>query len=210
MRPVRYTRTLLAGVVGAIAAAQTTAGAGNLVINGTLASGGVATLSAQQFLGITSTGNLSGVNFTVVGTDDQSRVISQTIAGPNNNTVQTTLSYRTVTRISVSAAVGTNVTVDTVGAGASQEVPIDQYQNPTNVSLFGTVTGTVNWTAQYTGDNIFDGTGGPYNWVNHSTLVNQTGSAQGTIIGDLTAVRFVTNSGTGSLACVVIQGGVMG
>ena len=210
MRTVRYSRTLVAGAVGAICASQTTGGAGNLLINGTLASGGVATLAAQQVLGITSAGNVSTVNFTITGTDDQGRVISQTLAGPNIGTVQTTLNFRTVTQIAVSAAVASAVTVDTLGIGASQEIPVDRYQNPTNMTLTGIVTGTVNWTAQYTTDNIFDGTNGPYSWRNMSTLTNQTGTADGTIIQDVTAVRFLTNSGTGTLVCNVVQGGVMG
>lgn len=210
MRPVRYSRTLAAGVVGAIAAAQAPASGTPLTINGTLAAGGVATMTAQQFIGLTSAGNLSAINFTITGTDDQGRVISQTIAGPNANTVNTTLNYRTVTSIVPNGTSATTLTVDTVGTGASQEIPIDRNQNPTNVSLSGVVTGTVNWTAQYTLDDVFDGTNGPYQWFPVSSLTAQVASAQGTIISDITAVRFLTNSGNGTLACTVVQGGVMG
>lgn len=208
MRPVTQTRTLAAAAVGAICASQTTAGAGNLLINGSLASGGVATLAAQQVIGITSAGNDSAVNFTVTGTDDQGRVISQTIAGPNANTVQTTLNYRTVTQIAVSAAVTVAVTVDTLQIGASQEVPLDQYITTFNVNLVAEVTGTVNYTVQYTFDNIFDGTNGPYNWLNHSALTAQTGNSNGTLIGPTRAVRVLTNSGSGTVKLIVIQTGL--
>src|SRR5438105_8434289 len=129
MRPVTVSRTLVAAAVGAIAAAQTTAGAGNLLINGTLATAGVAKLDAQRTLGLTSAGNLSAINFTLTGTDDQGRVISEVLAGPNANTVSSVLNYRTITSIAVSAAAGTNVTADTVVTGASQEIPVDLYIN---------------------------------------------------------------------------------
>lgn len=209
MRPITQIRALVAGAVGAICASQTTGGAGNLTINGSLASGGVATLAAQQFIGITSAGNDSAVNFTVTGTDDQGRVISQTIAGPNANTVQTTLNFRTVTQIAVSAAVGVAVTVDTLGTGASQEIPLNQYVTPFNVSeSIEVISGSGSWTLQYTLDNVFDGTNGPYVWYNHATLVTVTANANGTIISPVSAVRLLTNSGTGTARLVTVQAGL--
>jgi hypothetical protein len=208
MRSVTQSRTLAAAAVAAIAAAQTTAGAGNLLINGSLAAAGVATLAAQQILGITSAGNLSAINFTVTGTDDQGRTISQVIAGPNVGTVQTTLNYRTVTQIAVSAAVGTNVTVDTVQVGASTEVPLDLYISVFNVNLVVEVTGTINYTVQYTFDDVFGGAPGPFNWINFSTMTNQAASQNGTLIGPTRAVRIVTNSGSGTAKFIVVQTGL--
>jgi hypothetical protein len=211
MRPITQSKTVAAGVVGAIAASQTTAGAGNLLINGSLAAGGVATLPTQQVLGITSTGNLSAVNFTITGTDSQGRVIVQTIAGPNVGTVQTTLNYLTVTQIAVSGAVATAVTVDTVGVGATQEIPIDRYQNPTNITLTVEVTGTVNYTVQWTTDDIFGGAPGPFVWFpGPSNLVAASTTQSGTLVSDVIAVRLLINSGTGSAQLRVVQGGVMG
>ena len=106
MRPVQLTRQLVAAAVGAISASQTPGGAGNLLINGTLAAGGVATMAVQQRIGITSGGNIATLVFTVTGTDDQGRVISETITGVSGNTVQSVLDYLTVTKIAVSAAAG--------------------------------------------------------------------------------------------------------
>lgn len=208
MRPITLTRALVAAAVGAIAAAQTTAGAGNLLINGTLASSGVATLDVQRTVGLTSAGNLSAVNFTITGTDDQGRVISEVLAGPNANTVSSVLNYKTVTSIAVSAAVGTNVTADTVATGASREIPLDKWLNPFNVSVSMEITsGSGSWTLQYTFDNVFDGTGGPYVWYNHATLVNVGTSSNGTLVSPVMAVRVLTNSGTGTLRTVTVQTG---
>lgn len=209
MRPVTLNRTLVAAVVGAISALQTTAGAGNLLINGTLASGGVATLDTQRTVGLTSAGNLSAVNFTITGTDQQGRVISEVLAGPNANTVSSVLNYKTVTSIAVSAAVGTNVTADTVGTGASQEIPVDIYTNQFNVTLSVDVTGAVNYTVQYTMGNVF-GSAGPFVWNTVAGLLAQTTGQIVQLQQLVRAFRVLTNSGTGTVALTVTQGGIGG
>lgn len=208
MRPVRITRTLAAGAVGAIAASQTLGGAGNLLINGSLASGGVATMLAQQQVGLTSTGNLSGINFTITGTNDYGQTISEVLAGPNNNTVKSVRNYLTVTSIAASAAVGTAMTVDTVGSGASGVIPIDQYLNPVNLALTVGITGTLNATAQFTTDDVYASTG-PFTWFTVGGLLAVTATAAGTLVAPVTGVRLLTNSGTGTATFSVVQSGMV-
>lgn len=209
MRPVTLSRTLVAAVVGAVAASQTTAGAGNLLINGTLASGGVATLDTQRTVGLTSAGNLSAVNFTITGTDQQGRVISEVLAGPNAATVSSVLNYKTVTSIAVSAAVGSAVTADTVATGASQEIPPDIYVNNFNVTLATEVTGTVNYTVQFTLDNVFGGPG-PFVWNSVAGLLTQTTNQVVQTQQVVRAYRVLTNSGNGTVSLIVTQGGLAG
>jgi hypothetical protein len=207
---VRQTRTLVAGAVGAIAASQTLGAAGALTINGTLASGGVATMAAQQQIGITSTANYSATNFTITGTDGYGRTISEVLAGPNNATKNSVLNYLTVTSIVSSTALATALTVDTIGAGASGEVTIDRYLNPVNVSLTVAITGTANVTAQYTTDDIFGGAPGPFTWfAAATTLTGITASASAAITVPVTAVRLLTNSGTGTAVFSVVQSGAV-
>jgi len=209
MRPISVTRTLANAAVGAVAAAQTTAGAGNLLINGSLASGGVATLAAQQTLGFTSAGNIAGVVFTITGTDDQNRVISETVTGVNANTVNTVLSYRTVTRISASAAVTSAVSVDTLQIGGSQEIPVDIYLTPFNVTIAVEVSGVVNYTVQWTLDDVFAPPGGgPFVW-NNSTVLGTTNQV-GSLVSPVRALRLLTNSGGGTAKLIAVQAGVMG
>lgn len=206
MRPITITRTLTASSANAIALAQTTVGAGNLVLNGALVTGGVAQLDAQRIVGIASTGNLSAVTFTVTGTNQLGTALSEALAGPNNNTVSTTLNFYTVTQVAVSGAVGTNVTVGTTGVGASAPTPLDQYLNPFNVSIGCTVSGTVNYTVQYTFGAVFAGPG-PFTWTAHPDITSQTGTADGTFISPVTAARVLTNSGTGTVTAVLVQSG---
>lgn len=207
MRPVVLTRTLAASDADGIAQAQTLPGAGSLTLNGALVVSGVAQLGVQRVVGIASTGNLSAVTFTVYGTDQAGNAISESIAGPNNNTVSTSLNFLTVTQVAASAAVGTNVTVGTTAVGASAAVPLDMYLDPFNTSLFVDVTGTVNVTVQYTGDDNVLTSVGPFTWFDHSDLTSKSADSVGTIISPVTAVRMVTNSGTGTAELTVLQSG---
>lgn len=206
MRPVRITRALTAADADGIALAQQAAGAGDLTLNGALVAGGVAQLDTQRKVGIASAGNLSAVTFTIYGTDQAGNVISESLAGPNNNTVSTTLDFYSVTRVAVSAAVGADVTVGTTGVGASRPIPLDQYVSPFNASLFCAVTGTVNYTAQYTLDDIW-ASAGPYTWSDHPDLTSATADGDGTYISPVTATRLLTNSGTGSVVFTILQAG---
>lgn len=207
MRPATLTRILTAAVATSIAAAQTTAGAGNLLINGTLAAGGVATLDAQRKVGIASAGDDSAVTFTVFGTDQMGRAISEALAGPNANTVSTTLDFLTVTRVAVSAAVGVAVTVGTTGVGASQPVPLDLYL-PFGSTVSVVLTGAMNYTVQVTNDDVYNNTN-PL-WVSHPTagLVAASTSQVGNTANAYRAMRLLTNSGAGSAVMVVTQQGL--
>jgi hypothetical protein len=208
MRPIRITRALTAADADGIAQAQQLGAAGDLTLDGDLVAGGVAQLNAQRKVGIASTGNLSAITFTVYGTDQAGRTISEALAGPNNNTVSTTLDFYTVTRVAASAAVATDVEVGTTEVGASMPIPLDQYLTPFNVSLVCDVTGTVNYTVQFTGDDVFAGTGvGPFTWFDHPDITGSTADDTGTYISPVTATRIVTNSGTGSVAFTILQAG---
>lgn len=207
MRPITISRQLDAADPNGIALDQTTGGAADLLINGAFAVAGVATLDQQRKVGLESTANLSAVTFTVYGTDQSGRIISEALAGPNNNTVSTILDFLTVTRISVSAAVGTNVEVGTTGVGASVPIPMNLGQTPFNATITVDVTGTIDYTVQYTNDPVFDGVG-PFLWFNHVDLVGDTTDAVGTIISPITALRILTNSGDGTAVMRVSQAGI--
>jgi len=208
MRPITITRALVAADANGIAVNQTTGGAADLNLNGALVAGGVAQLGPQRKVAGHSTGNIGTVVFTVYGTDDAGNVITDTVTGISNSTVSTTLDFSTVTRIAASALVGTNVEFGTTDVGASPPLPLDLYLDPFNASLFIDVSGTVNVTVQYTGDDDVLTSSGPFVWFDHSDLTGETADAVGTIISPVTAVRLVTNSGTGSAEFTVLQAGI--
>tara|TARA_R110000803_G_scaffold121937_1_gene189989 strand:- start:59 stop:685 length:627 start_codon:yes stop_codon:yes gene_type:complete len=107
-----------AAVSTAVCAAQTTAGIANLVINGSLASGGVATLVPARNVTITTASDNTGINFLITGfLADGTTVSTETIAGPGAGlTVSTTSLFKQVTQVAVTGAITGNATL---GSGIS-------------------------------------------------------------------------------------------
>lgn len=210
MRPIEQTRQLAAADADGICLDQQLGAAGDLTLNGALVdSDGVAQLGTQRQVAFESAGNIATVVFTITGTDDSGTTISEDITGINASTVVTTLNYATVTQISADAAFASDVEVGTNGVGASQTVPLDQYLTPFNVSLYVTITGTVDVTVQYTFDDVFGDAPGPYTWVDHPDMTNLTAAGEGTFISPVAACRLLTNSGTGEAVLRIAQAGIM-
>lgn len=208
MRSVTQTRSLGAADPDGICLNQSTGGAANLTIDGAFASGGVATLDAQRQVELESLNNLSAVNFTIVGTDDSGQEVRETISGPNAGVAATAENFRTVTEVSVDAAV-TDVEVGTNGVGGSQEIPMDRGPSPFNASLAIIITGTVDVTAEYTFDEVFADNSGPFTWFPHTDLTNITADAEAALVAPVKAVRLLTNSGDGTARFEVNQAGII-
>lgn len=144
---------LAAASINNIAQSQSTTAAANLTINGSAATGGVATLDKQRKVLITSAGNDSGISFTVFGTNNDSNPFSETVTGGNIAAVSTTQDFLTVTRIATSGATASTVQVGTSGVASSKWFPNDTGRNPTNIGMFFQAVGTVNYTLELTQDD---------------------------------------------------------
>ena len=92
-----------------IAAAQTLGGAGNF----TLANTTVGNL--PQTITFTSTGNIASVSMTITGTDLNGDAQTESLNGPNNNTVTSTNKFLTVTQVAADGAVSTNTSIGITG-----------------------------------------------------------------------------------------------
>ena len=92
-----------------IAAAQTLGGAGNF----TLANTTVGNL--PQTITFTSTGNIASVSMTITGTDLNGNAQTESLNGPNNNTVTSTNKFLTVTQVAADGAVRTNTSIGITG-----------------------------------------------------------------------------------------------
>lgn len=142
----------------AVALGQTLGGAGVLVLNGGLVNTGQPIPQAvfagiSRTVSLTSTANLSGRNFSIYGTYNGA-IISETRTGPNNNTVETTAIFDTVTAVSVDGAVATNVSV---GTGTTGHTHWYKYNYHASVYGFGVqvvVANTINYTFQSTLDDV--------------------------------------------------------
>lgn len=97
-----------------IAQAQAVSGAGNLTINGALASGGVATLDVPRTVEIdSSNAGDTTQTATVYGTDVYGNAMTETIAFNGTTAVAGQKAFKTVTRVAISAALAGNANVGT-------------------------------------------------------------------------------------------------
>lgn len=211
MRPVQQIRQLDAADPNGICLDQQLGGAGFLLINGAFSDGGVApaTLDTQRQVELESAGALSGINFTITGTDEQGREISETIAGPAAGVSATSLDFLTVDSIFADAAVGTDIEVGTNLLGGSIPIPIDIYLDPTSIGLGIVVTGTVDVTVQHTFDDPFADPSTILAWFDHPTLVNVAANDDGNLAFPPRAVRLLTNSGVGTAEFDLVQAGAV-
>ncbi len=215
MRPVTVAvGPLAAAVANNIALSQSLGGAAAVTINGSLATGGVATLDVARRVLITSAANDSGITFLISGTNWSGAKISETVTGANASTVASVLDYKTVTSIVSSGATAGNITVGTNGVAASPWVRLDEWASA-QVALQCTASGTVNYTVQQTLDDPNSNTNAvalsAMTWISHpdSNLVGATGSVQGNYAYLPVFCRILLNSGTGTVTMTVNQAGAV-
>ena len=103
---------------------------------------------------LASVANLSAITMTVVGTDAQGNAQTEAIAGPNNNTVNLTKYFKSITSITASATLGANTM--NVGWTALVQTPfilVDTYKLSGPAVTVG-VGGTITYTAQQTSSDV--------------------------------------------------------
>jgi len=203
-RSKRIVLNLVTGVNN-ICLAQTTAGAGNLLLNGSSAETIPALTSARVLLltghklNLASTGNLSTTTFLITGFDQNGNAATESIAGPNNNTVTTTGYFQTITSIHVSAAVGTNVTVGSSSYASSQVYPTNRYSKA-NPSVTIAITGTISYNVDHALGNPQITTLEWFNDVDAATSSLDLSEHLPRVIG---ALRFVINSFSNGATCII-------
>jgi hypothetical protein len=208
--------------VGPLAAASATAlrtaasisVAGTVALNGALVSGGVATLDKPRRILFTSSGDDSGITFTVTGTTFAGSSATEVVTGGNATTATTVLDYATVTSIVSSGSSAGTVSIGTSGVAGSAWVRLDEWAS--NYTAIQTdVSGTVNYTIQQTLDDPNDPTSpvaiASVVWFSSTDtgVVNATASKQSSYQYTPKYARILLNSGSGSVAAIFSQFGVV-
>lgn len=204
MRPKTVSVTPITPDPDGICAAQQLAGAGNLTINGALASGGAVSLANAYQVCLVSAGNISTTTFTITGTDANGAAQVVAIAGPNATTVETAEYFKTVTQIAASGAFVSDVTVGTVDELASQTIPVDIYTNVTSLAV--DISGTIDFTVQKCYERPTNGE--TPNWINITALAAKTADTATAETAPIGGVRFIVNSYTAgaTISLRIIQG----
>lgn len=205
MIPRIHTKALTAASANNICASQTPGAAGNLTINGSAASGGVATLDTQRRVLITCTGNETGKTFVVYGTNDGGNAIQESLAGPNATTVASSRDYKTVTRISISAAAANALTVGTNTTGSTPWVTADTWRTPFQIEVDNSISGTVTYSIETTNSDIQSATVVPT--PRATSVAGATAAATLALTSPSRAWRTTVTAGTGTVTTEAVQAG---
>ena len=212
MRPVTVTVGPLAtAVANNICTAQSPTA--TFSINGTLASGGVATLDTPRRVLFTPSGNESANTFTIVGTNASGMPQTEVISGTNATAFYTNLDFKTVSSITLASAAAAAITVCTTTVASSPWIRFDEYAL-SQTAIQCSVTGTVSYTIQQTLQDPNSPTNpvATYSLVwlqsSDSQAVNASGNIQSSYQYSPTFARVTLNSGTGSVTATFTQFGV--
>lgn len=215
-RPIVTSVTIGAAVANGIAQSQSRGSAGNLTLNGSLVTGGVAIMDAPRRVIITSAGDDSGITFTITGAgrpqNNGGAAISETIAGADAAAAQTTQDFATVTRISNSAATASTITAGTSDVASGPWVVSSQFQTDFQASLFGhLLSGSPTWQVDYTYDDVFGTWLAPGQTfpiaIPLPTLMAQTTDADGSIANTTVRAVRLTLTVPGSVMLTTTQQG---
>lgn len=205
MQPKRITLAPAALDRNGIAAAQTTAGADTLTLDGALA--GV--MDVPRHVSVYSAGDISGVTFTVTGTDRYGTVITEDIAGPDTTPTTTngTKNFKTVTEVAVDGAVGTNCEVGSADEMETEWIPCD-YHYPVGTIQVDISTGaSLTYAWQTTADDVQNAQESAVAVTVDAGITGETTSQRGSDTGYATASRIaVTGYASGSLVATFMQG----
>lgn len=133
--------------LGDIASTQNLAGAGDLVLNKNPFVMDPATI---RLVVLDSANDLSGVAFTIVGTDINGLFLSEVLTGPNAGSATSVNTYASVFSITANAAC--NGIKASVGSGLTSWFLT---RGTLNTSLSITVEGTVEYTIETTNSRVF-------------------------------------------------------
>ena len=176
--------------------------------NVTVGTNGTATIAsdgaARQVL-ITSGGDDTGVTFTITGTGADGFPLTEDVTGANGTATSTSY-FQSVTQVAVSGATASTVTVGTNTVGATRWVSLSTHMTPANTDASIVVSGTVNYTVQYTYDDLQSVS---TVW-DDSELTSETANGETTWSFPITGVRCKVNSGTGTATMTTIQAGIAG
>lgn len=169
-----------------------------------------ATLDVARRLLFTTTADESANIATITGTDWAGGPITENLTLVSGSTVASVLDYKTVEKVTMSAAAAGNISIGTNGVAASQWVRLDGWA-PSYTSIQCNVSGTVNYTVQTSLDDpnnlIAPVSPGSMVWINTSdtSVVAATTSQQSNFLFMPLWARVLLNSGTGSVTATFQQ-----
>lgn len=204
MRPILNTYSPIAQDTDGICASQTPTGAGNLTINGALASGGTVTLTLAQHVSVSCAGADSGRTFTITGTDWLGYALTESIAGSSASITVGTQNFKTITQVAVDAATAGAITVGVEGSFETPWIPLNHYANPFQYT-YSVDVGTATYQVESTIDDTTDPNSASIAIIESSRSTDVTGNSTVPCI----AIRLnITAFTSGGVIFRVLQAGI--
>lgn len=191
-----------------ICQSQSPGAAGNLTINGALASGGVATMDVARRVGITSAGDDSTATFTVTGTDRYGRAQTETVTGTNGSVASTEHDFLTVAVVHISKASAAAVIVGTTSVGSTDAWIVDSVVNPQGIGFQVESVGTADCKIETSTANLFptfDFANNTVNWASDVEFSLTDATVSGKISVPCLMARLTVTSGTGAISARFMQ-----
>lgn len=181
-------------------------GADAILINGSLASGGVATIAGAQLITLVSGGDDSGITFTIAGTDSDGRLQTETVTGIAIGTATSTKYFKTVTGITHTGSVAGTLTSGNTIDAVSNTVRPDLNTSPIAIGIgVILVSGTATYKVQHSYQN--GNTSHPTLWFDNAAGA-KTASSEATYAAPVGTIRIlISASASGLLRANIIQGG---
>lgn len=203
MRPQVVTITSVVNDVDNVAVSQTADG--DFTLDGALVTDGVAILANAQLISLTAADDQSAIDVTITGIDQDGCPISETIAGPNTNTVTTSLYFNKVLSVSSNAEITCSVGVSSAGGAISRTITCNWRERQFKVGMGLVVGGTSSSDVEHTFDDINDKSA-TLTWFDTYGLTAITASAESNIAFPCRGVRLHVNSWTsGDVTLTYIQ-----
>lgn len=199
-----------------------------LVLDGVLATSGVALLGGELPVDITSDDDDSDRVFVVIGYKNDGAEVIEAVRGPNTGTVRTTLTFAAVTSVLVdddtAGAIEVGIDADADGV-YSRWFPLDYVLTDFNVGISveipagATAVAAIQYTQSDVMDPTLDGTQprkkasifelfrGPITAIDHATLTNLSASAGGVITSPVGAVRLEVTATDAPIRALIRQSG---
>jgi len=205
MRPISFTRSQPAADADSVAAVQLLNASGAITLNGSLAAGGVATLTVPAYLTVFSEAS-AAVNFIVTGTRPGGGEQIETLAVTASGTVTGSLSFATVTNVTASAPTSATISLGNAVTGYTDWIPLDIYTPNQVTTISAKTSGTVNYSVEYTNEDPFDRS------IQQMSVAHPNASFTASAKDEtqftttlMRAVRLKINSGSGSVRFTVVQ-----
>ena len=181
-------------------------GAGAITINGSLASGGIATIAGAQLITLVSGGNDTGITFTITGTDSDGRAQTENVTGASAGTATSTKYFKTVSSITHTGSVATTLTSGNTIDAVSNTVRPTNNISPMALGIgVILVSGTATYKVQH---SYQDGsTSHPTLWFDNSAGA-KTASSEATYSTPVATIRIlISASASGVLSGNIVQAG---